>query len=392
VARPIADKLAEIISVKDFGACGDGVCDDTGAIEAAIRAAQAAGRPVFLPAGTYSHRGLTITGGIDIHGEGAPLYTVLKYTGSGTALRLQNGGGMLRNFAVLSSAPAAIGIDLFNASELSIGHVEVGGSPASGFATGVRLSQSADITFEHLVSSWNGAGVVLGDGEWANSHVVIQNSNLFAHSGAAIQIKQGTAVYIEKNWIEAFQSAILLENGGGLTTANSVIIRNNSMISTIPGALALNVNGTSPRHGLYVYNLLFESNKVTTAMGKYNVALSYALSPADSIGDFCFRNNLFSGAQLAAVHADSPSIHLYSDSDLTDPFSTPYPILSGAPGAAVEARATAIRKPAATARNAECNAAAGGTILYQPGGPGQKDTLRACVKDASDAFTWVKLY
>jgi hypothetical protein len=47
----VGDKLAQTVSVIDFGAVGDGVADDTAAIQAAINAAQ--GRIIFVPVGTY---------------------------------------------------------------------------------------------------------------------------------------------------------------------------------------------------------------------------------------------------------------------------------------------------------------------------------------------------
>lgn len=54
VTRTIASKLKESFSVKDFGAVGDGVADDTAAIQAAVNAAGAAGGgTVYFPAGTY---------------------------------------------------------------------------------------------------------------------------------------------------------------------------------------------------------------------------------------------------------------------------------------------------------------------------------------------------
>ena len=58
VARSAASKFGETVSVKDFGAVGDGVADDTAAIQAAITYAastinSASGMEVLLPTGTY---------------------------------------------------------------------------------------------------------------------------------------------------------------------------------------------------------------------------------------------------------------------------------------------------------------------------------------------------
>jgi len=54
-SRKISDRWAEIKNVKDFGAVGDGVADDTAAIKAAINQANTdGGGVVVIPAGTYS--------------------------------------------------------------------------------------------------------------------------------------------------------------------------------------------------------------------------------------------------------------------------------------------------------------------------------------------------
>lgn len=52
VATTVQAKLRESVSVKDFGAVGNGVADDTAAINAAL-ASSAGGLELFFPAGTY---------------------------------------------------------------------------------------------------------------------------------------------------------------------------------------------------------------------------------------------------------------------------------------------------------------------------------------------------
>lgn len=53
--RSLGDRFADVVNVKDFGARGDGVTDDTAAINAAISAAGAAGGGlVFIPPGVYA--------------------------------------------------------------------------------------------------------------------------------------------------------------------------------------------------------------------------------------------------------------------------------------------------------------------------------------------------
>ena len=71
-AQTVQTKLEQYVSVKDFGAVGDGVTDDTAEIQAAISAAATTGKTLFFPAGTYLVTTLALPqqgSGIELLGE-----------------------------------------------------------------------------------------------------------------------------------------------------------------------------------------------------------------------------------------------------------------------------------------------------------------------------------
>lgn len=51
--RSISDRFADVVNVKDFGAKGDGVTDDTDSIQYALDLASEKGKRIFFPAGIY---------------------------------------------------------------------------------------------------------------------------------------------------------------------------------------------------------------------------------------------------------------------------------------------------------------------------------------------------
>jgi hypothetical protein len=73
INRTIYEKLADTVSVKDFGAIGDGATNDTAALQAALNSI-ASGGSLYFPFGTYNHTGLSLTGSnINLYGDGAKL-------------------------------------------------------------------------------------------------------------------------------------------------------------------------------------------------------------------------------------------------------------------------------------------------------------------------------
>ena len=85
VSRSGASKLSDTVSIKDYGAAGDGVTDDLPAINKAFAAVAATGQKILFPAGTYGVSGPVII----------PTKTILVGVGRGDARSAARGGRIL---------------------------------------------------------------------------------------------------------------------------------------------------------------------------------------------------------------------------------------------------------------------------------------------------------
>jgi len=118
VTTNVQTKLRETVSVKDFGAVGDGVTDDTAAIQAAIDAVGALGC-VYIPSGQYVISNITIPGEFRMYGNGrfASLFRVKAGT-TGKIITDQGNAAkiILEDFAIYCDNEAGVthGIDLGN--------------------------------------------------------------------------------------------------------------------------------------------------------------------------------------------------------------------------------------------------------------------------------------
>ena len=109
VVRTIKDKLGETVSVKDFGAVGDGVTDDTAAIQAAINA----GGNLYWPSGNYvTTSNLSSLHSIKHYGEGVIIrgsdsYTVNPQDNDTNIIYVGN-AGLSTNDGLSGSQPTTI--------------------------------------------------------------------------------------------------------------------------------------------------------------------------------------------------------------------------------------------------------------------------------------------
>ena len=90
-------KLKDTVSVKDFGAVGDGVTNDTAAIQAALNTSHS----VFLPQGTYKITSQLVFGAScsGLVGEGMYL-SVISKTFNGNAILCDTSGAVIQNLGI----------------------------------------------------------------------------------------------------------------------------------------------------------------------------------------------------------------------------------------------------------------------------------------------------
>lgn len=103
VARINANKLRDIVSVRNFGAVGNGVADDTAAIQAALNAASS-GSSVFFPTGNYKITSQIVlnTNNVCVFGDGST-QTIVTYAGANTVndiFLMGNGTNELKNLVL----------------------------------------------------------------------------------------------------------------------------------------------------------------------------------------------------------------------------------------------------------------------------------------------------
>lgn len=220
VARTVQSKLRETVSVKDFGAVGDGMTDDTVAIQAAINAKAATGGEIFFPSGTYKITASltwynTVNAnkpGISFVGEGRDSTILKSYIVNGPLLDIRG---------TKSFASGGTGSTFFNGG--GIYGIKFDGTNSTGTSDGIYVQgwQYAEIVDSYIITfprdgirQWIDAGFPNAD--YSSSSINVINTWIWDCVGQGVN--QTGAIGA---WSWEFNKTLIAYCGTGATISSA---------------------------------------------------------------------------------------------------------------------------------------------------------------------------
>lgn len=194
--NPVSTGATDWISVKTYGASGDGTTDDTTAIQNAINAAMAnGGATIYFPAGTY-----VITSALTISTSNNNNNIVLMGATGGTSF---SKGTISAPTIIKQTSTTAHALYCDNANNITVTNLSIQG-PGSGSGDGIHFQWSTDQNFygvgiyDVLVTNFGGSGIYVETGLMANYRRVTSAFN----GTYGFYINGGTSSTFQSCWAE----------------------------------------------------------------------------------------------------------------------------------------------------------------------------------------------
>ena len=295
--KATVSSLGPTVSVKAYGATGDGVTDDTAAIQAACTAANG----VFFPNGTYKITApITLKSNNMVYGEGAS--SVILYDGTATSQ-----GALYAN-----SGSASTYVENLVVQNLKI----VGTVATAGFSEFIHLVAFHGVR-NCLIDSceivgFRGDGIIIGSGDVAlqerhNVDVTISNCYIDGVNNDnrnGISVIDGDGVAIENNYFtrctrSTMPGAIDIEpDDNNYHVIKNISIRNNRIYDC--------------RGGVGAITVLLPIQTFTTAPNGFVIEGNYIDDPAppnnNHYGIFFEFGNPFATPPIAAITDATPNL------------------------------------------------------------------------------------
>jgi len=234
VARTVDSKLKDVVSVKDFGAVGDGVTDDTLALQASLSYCQGTGSGaiLYIPTGTYCFSessqvqpypsGYGLYSGLPITIIGAGVEkTILKNTSAtGAGLRLAGGFSYVSDFTINNNQGSGIafrqGGQHTNTKRLYIKNQT--GNEYALVVDGSTLAHLEDIIISNCSN-----GIALGQTNPTN-YVTLEQVTIGDYTGTGLYCNLGSNIRINGLTIETgdvnYSHLAFFQNSFNITLVN----------------------------------------------------------------------------------------------------------------------------------------------------------------------------
>lgn len=226
--------------VKDYGATGDGVTDDTTAIQAAITACNAAGGGVvFFPPGTYAVTQLALTGTANVQIRGSGTSSIIKWvwnaaTAAGSMITISAGATNTRLEYIRLD-----GSSLTNPSAARDNHLV----KVVGAGGGVTTTHFYQCQFGAMAAA-SGDGIhIVGTAGNLVSRLWIIDNNFDGCSRFSVGVEQGWQYgFIQANYMTNCTTEIGFVSTANVNT-NAITICENRLVHTSATRHAMRLEG-----------------------------------------------------------------------------------------------------------------------------------------------------
>lgn len=369
VARPLTERFADHLNVRDYGALGDDLTDDTAAIQATIAKASASSKCVYIPSGVYQVSGVMLPDTMSVIGDGYS--SVLKLQdGAKTAVvrnehwdSIGNSRIVLSNLRIdgnhannVGSTPQEEdGISFRKVDDVLIDRVWVHNCRVFGIFIGWsqsgvpnppqgpsrRVTITNSFIFDCGVGEASGVGgIVVTNGQY----VLINNCHVRNVFNVGIRLEsqnpnigdQQSYIVVANNTVNADSAGTLIgitvegrnaPAGTGLVTGTQVV--NNTIVGTLNGIRTGNLSGNVVLSNNSIISVTQDgivlqagttgatvTGNTIRAPGRYGISNGAA---GDSPNDNVINNNAITSAGREAIYFDRGLRNMIGANLIRDP-------------------------------------------------------------------------
>jgi hypothetical protein len=297
VQRTVDSKLKDTVSVKDFGAVGNGTFDCTSAFQAAVNHSGLTGDAIYVPPGEYVIGSVTCGNNVTIYGDG-PNASVLKCKANTNATMLD---------AASSSKVQITGL------RFDYNPTQNNGAPAPGASqSGVAIRHFCNVSNCEFIGTV-GAGIIgygsdntISDNYFGNGPYSVQPNSI------CVQLLVGAGTIacsrnrILSNIADNIANGFSVKNTGALGTNNQFVGNrvSNTTTTFLPSAVAGAINAWRCKDTLIADNFAFNCS-------------SAGIRLIDGSENSIVRNNIvINCGLLGAIGIDIGDSTLYLDRNL----------------------------------------------------------------------------